>query len=108
MASTLLYGLKEARRTNKKYSIGAFTDSGCEYLLKQYLLTVKLEPEFLEMCMLALGTKTLDIPPSDHELHEWVGRGLAYTCYINKPSGLGSDIMVMDAWGGADPKHVGQ
>ncbi|KAL4066005.1 glycoside hydrolase family 47 protein [Scleroderma citrinum] len=150
-----IWSLKEARPANEKYSVGAFADSGYEYLLKQYLLTAKSEPKFLEMYLesaqgiienllylspnrqllyvtdtdrgtpshafehlscffpgvLALGAKTLDIPPSDRELHEWAARGLAYTCYIayaDQPSGLGPDIMAMDAWRGADPKRAGR
>ena len=54
--------------------------------------------------VLALGTKTLDMPASDRELHEWAARGLAYTCYMtyaDQPSGLGPDIMVMDSWTGS-------
>ena len=53
--------------------------------------------------VLVLGTHTLDMSLSDRELHEWAARGLAYTCYLtyaDQPSGLGPDIMVMDAWSG--------
>ncbi|KAI5984317.1 glycoside hydrolase [Pisolithus albus] len=48
-----------------------------------------------------LGTKMIDMPPSDRELHEWAARGLAYTCYVSyadQPCGLGPDEMVMDPW----------
>ncbi|KAI6010684.1 glycoside hydrolase family 47 protein [Pisolithus orientalis] len=51
--------------------------------------------------LLVLGTKMIDMPPSDRELHEWAAQGLAYTCYVSyadQPSGLGPDEMVMDPW----------
>ncbi|KAI6024438.1 glycoside hydrolase family 47 protein [Pisolithus marmoratus] len=51
--------------------------------------------------LFALGTKMIDMPPSDRELHEWAARGLAYTCYVtyaDQQSGLGPDEMVMDPW----------
>lgn len=34
----------------EKYSVGAFADSGYEYMLKQYLLTAKSEPKVRDMC----------------------------------------------------------
>lgn len=33
-----------------KFSVGAFADSGYEYMLKQYLLTAKSEPKVRDMC----------------------------------------------------------
>lgn len=51
--------------------------------------------------LFTLGTKMIDMPPSDRELHEWAARGLAYTCYVSyadQPCGLGPDEMVMDPW----------
>lgn len=37
------------------YSVGAYADSAHEYLLKQYLLTARSEPQTLELCTLALA-----------------------------------------------------
>lgn len=34
------------------YSVGAYADSAHEYLLKQYLLTGRSEPQILELCTL--------------------------------------------------------
>lgn len=143
-----VWSVNGARPANHKFSVGAFADSGYEYMLKQYLLTAKSEPKVRDMYLksakgiienlfylspnrnllyvtdtdgafptrnlehlscflpgvLALGTKTLDMPASDRELHEWAARGLAYTCYMtyaDQPSGLGPDIMVMDSWTGS-------
>ncbi|KAI6101362.1 glycoside hydrolase family 47 protein [Pisolithus sp. B1] len=51
--------------------------------------------------LFALGTKMIDMPPNDRELHEWAAQGLAYTCYVSyadQPCGLGADEMVMDPW----------
>ncbi|KAF9244675.1 glycoside hydrolase [Melanogaster broomeanus] len=50
--------------------------------------------------LLALGARTLALPPADQELHEWAAQGLAYTCYLSyadSATGLGPEEMIMDA-----------
>lgn len=52
--------------------------------------------------VVALGTHTLDISPKERELHLWVARGLAQTCYltyVDQPTGLGPDSMHMNSDG---------
>ncbi|KIK61668.1 glycoside hydrolase family 47 protein [Collybiopsis luxurians FD-317 M1] len=48
--------------------------------------------------LLALGAQTLDLPPSEKEMHSFAAEGLAYSCwltYADMKSGLGPDMMAM-------------
>jgi hypothetical protein len=38
-----------------RFAVGAFADSGYEYLLKQWILTNRTEPRFREMCSFFLA-----------------------------------------------------
>ncbi|KAG6335737.1 hypothetical protein ID866_3361 [Astraeus odoratus] len=46
-----LWSRKRANPVNEVYSVGAYADSGYEYMLKQYLLTAQSEPKAKEMYM---------------------------------------------------------
>jgi len=149
--------------SNTQFSVGAFADSGHEYLLKQWLMTSRSEPKIRDLYLqasksiietllyvtpdreilyvtdvdlrrtqsrakgkdivedtesvvtahpsgsfehlscflpglLTLGVQTLDLSPSDKELHSWAAEGLAYSCwlsYADQLTGLGPDIMSM-------------
>lgn len=157
--------------------MGAFADSGYEYLLKQWLMTSRSETKIRDLCtsifscydvyhssflsdlqssnsiietllyvtpnreilyvtdvqmrkvltgetapvtshpsgafehlscflpgLLALGVHTLDLSPSDKELHSWAAEGLGYSCwlsYADQLTGLGPDIMTMTKYSNA-------
>lgn len=54
--------------------------------------------------LLALGVHTLDLSPSDKELHSWAAEGLGYSCwlsYADQLTGLGPDIMTMTKYSNA-------
>jgi mannosyl-oligosaccharide alpha-1,2-mannosidase len=36
--------------SSEEYSVGAFADSGYEYMLKQWLMTGKTEPKYRDLC----------------------------------------------------------
>ncbi len=47
----LMFNLNNGEPANMMYSVGAMADSAYEYLLKQWLMTGRTEPKFLDMCM---------------------------------------------------------
>jgi mannosyl-oligosaccharide alpha-1,2-mannosidase len=52
--------------------------------------------------LLALGVKTLSLPPKVAQLHKWAAEGLATTCYLmyaDQPSGLGAEAVTFEKWG---------
>jgi mannosyl-oligosaccharide alpha-1,2-mannosidase len=57
--------------------------------------------------LFALAAHTLSLPARDLELHQWAAKGLANTCwttYIDHPTGLGPDEMIMKKRDGGDPQ----
>ncbi|KAL9713657.1 hypothetical protein Ac2012v2_003268 [Leucoagaricus gongylophorus] len=53
------WNIENGNPNNAHYSVGAYADSAHEYLLKQYLLTARSEPQTLELCTLALAPLSL-------------------------------------------------
>lgn len=59
--------------------------------------------------LLALGAKTLSLPPKTAQLHKWAAEGLATTCYLmyaDQPSGLGAEAVSFERWGASGPAAV--
>ncbi|GAW05975.1 glycoside hydrolase family 47 protein [Lentinula edodes] len=123
------WNLTSAQPFDTHLSVGAQADSTHEYLLKQYLLTAKVDKANLIMSLGAhtlplddLASLGIDLNEIGNEsmfgisgegykllagynlksLHMWAAEGLAQTCwlsYADMPTGLGPDEMVMHTAG---------
>ncbi|KAF8527047.1 glycoside hydrolase [Gautieria morchelliformis] len=103
--------------TSAQYTVGAYSGSAYEYLLKQYLLSCKTEHrlasgdifgnifpgrKFEHLSCFFPGLQMIyHTFKQQRELHMWAAEGLADTCWVmfaDRPSGLGPEIVVFDSW----------